>query len=123
MQFSSGSTSEPKGVALTHRNLLTNIAAIAHGIRLTDADCGLSWMPLTHDMGLIGFHLTPFVCDVNHCLIPTAVFVRRPQLWLAQASTKKATILCSPNLGYRHFLKTFKPDSATTLDLKSVRIL
>ena len=65
VQYSSGSTSEPKGVALTHHNLLTNIAAIAQGIKLTEADSGLSWMPLTHDMGLIGFHLTPFVMNVD----------------------------------------------------------
>mgnify|MGYP003348315430 CR=1 FL=1 len=102
VQYSSGSTSEPKGVALTHRNLLTNIDAIAHGIDLTAHDVGLSWMPLTHDMGLIGFHLTPFVMDVTHYLIPTAVFVRHPRLWLAQASTKKATILCSPNFECRN---------------------
>ena len=62
IQFSSGSTSEPKGVVLTHRNLMTNIDAILAGIeaRATD-DASLSWMPLTHDMGLIGFHLMPLV--------------------------------------------------------------
>ncbi len=123
VQYSSGSTSEPKGVALNHRNLLTNIAAIAHGIKLTPTDVGMSWMPLTHDMGLIGFHLTPFVMDVTHHLISTAVFVRRPQLWLTEASARKATVLCSPNFGYRHFLKTFNPEKSTALDLRQVRIL
>ena len=123
VQYSSGSTNEPKGVALTHKNLLTNIAAIAHGIELTTADVGLSWMPLTHDMGLIGFHLTPFVMDVTHHLISTAVFVRRPQLWLAEASARKATVLCSPNFGYRHFLKTFNAEKSAALDLRPVRIL
>ncbi len=123
VQYSSGSTSEPKGVALSHRNILTNIAAIAQGARLTESDVTLSWMPLTHDMGLIGFHLTPFVTNITHHLIPTEVFVRRPQSWLALASHKKATVLCSPNFGYRHFLKTFKPEKSADLDLRSVRIL
>ncbi len=123
VQYSSGSTSEPKGVALTHRNLLANIAAIARGIDLSAADTGLSWMPLTHDMGLIGFHLTPFVMNVTHHLMSTAVFVRRPQLWLMKASDKKATVLCSPNFGYRHFLKTFDAGKAAALDLSQVRIL
>jgi acyl-CoA synthetase (AMP-forming)/AMP-acid ligase II len=123
VQYSSGSTSEPKGVALTHRNLLTNIAAIAHGIELSTADVGLSWMPLTHDMGLIGFHLTPFVMDVTHHLIATAAFVRRPQLWLTLATLKKATVLCSPNFGYRHFLRTFDRAKSAALDLQQVRIL
>ena len=123
VQFSSGSTSEPKGVALTHRNLLANIAAIARGINLSEADAGLSWMPLTHDMGLIGFHLTPFVMNVTHYLMSTAVFVRRPQLWLLKASEKKASVLCSPNFGYRHFLKTFDANKPPALDLSPVRIL
>jgi len=123
VQYSSGSTSEPKGVALTHRNLLANIAAIAAGIDLRETDTGLSWMPLTHDMGLIGFHLTPFVMDVTHHLMSTALFVRRPQLWLTKASEHKASVLCSPNFGYRHFLKTFDPGKAATLDLSPVRIL
>jgi acyl-CoA synthetase (AMP-forming)/AMP-acid ligase II len=123
VQYSSGSTSEPKGVALSHRNLLTNIAAIAHGIKLSTADVGLSWMPLTHDMGLIGFHLTPFVMDVTHHLMATAAFVRRPQLWLTLATSKKATVLCSPNFGYRHFLRTFTPEKSGALDLHRVRIL
>ena len=80
-------------------------------------------MPLTHDMGLIGFHLTPFVMNVTHHIISTALFVRRPQLWLAKASATKATVLCSPNFGYRHFLKTFKNDQSAALDLQHVRIL
>ena len=123
VQYSSGSTSEPKGVALTHRNLLTNIAAIATGIDLRETDVGLSWMPLTHDMGLIGFHLTPFVMNVTHYLMSTTLFVRRPQLWLSKASEYKASVLCSPNFGYRHFLKAFDPDKAAALDLSCVRVI
>ncbi len=123
VQYSSGSTSEPKGVALTHRNLLANIAAIAEGIGLGGTDIGLSWMPLTHDMGLIGFHLTPLVCDIEHHLMPTTLFVRRPALWLSKASAHRASILCSPNFGYRHYLNAFKPEYAAALDLKPVRIL
>ncbi len=123
IQYSSGSTSEPKGVMLTHRNLLTNIRAIARGIKLTSQDIGLSWMPLTHDMGLIGFHLTLVIADVTHSLMPTALFVRRPQLWLTKATEKRATLLCSPNFGYKHFLKTFAPEKAAQLDLSSVRLL
>ena len=86
IQFSSGSTSEPKGVILTHRNLTTNIDAIAQGVRARHDDASLSWMPLTHDMGLIGFHLTPLFEGVDHWLMPTALFVRRPGLWIAKTS-------------------------------------
>ncbi len=62
-------------------------------------------MPLTHDMGLIGFHLVMFSNRVNMHLMPTELFVRRPLLWLAIASGTRATLLCSPNFGYRHYLK------------------
>lgn len=122
IQFSSGSTSEPKGIALTHRNLLTNIYAIIERIALSESDRTLSWMPLTHDMGLIGFHLTPLIACAQHYIIPTEVFIRRPQLWLQKASDKKANVLCSPNFGYKHFLKAFDPRKAR-FDLAHVRTL
>ncbi len=123
VQYSSGSTSEPKGVALTHKNLLTNIAGIATAAHLTTNDIALSWMPLSHDMGLIGFHLTPLVCDIEHYLMPTQLFVRRPTLWLIKATARRASILCSPNFGYRHLLKAFKTEHHAALDLSRVRIL
>ena len=88
VQYSSGSTSEPKGVVLTHANLLTNIDAIIEGSSGMTGDSMLSWMPLTHDMGLIGFHLTPLVADIDQALMPTATFVRRPALWLGKASER-----------------------------------
>jgi acyl-CoA synthetase (AMP-forming)/AMP-acid ligase II len=123
VQFSSGSTSEPKGVILTHRNLATNIAAIAQGVRVREDDSSLSWMPLTHDMGLVGFHLTPLFADVEQWLMPTSLFVRRPGLWLAKASEHRVTVTCSPNFGYMHYLRTHDPERAAALDLSRVRII
>jgi acyl-CoA synthetase (AMP-forming)/AMP-acid ligase II len=123
VQFSSGSTSEPKGVVLTHRNLLTNIDAIATGIGASNNDSSLSWMPLTHDMGLIGFHLVPLMAGAEHWLMPTALFVRRPGLWLAKASEHRVTITCSPNFGYMHYLKSHDAAKAATLDLSAIRVI
>ncbi len=123
IQFSSGSTSEPKGVILTHRNLTTNIAAIAHGIGARDDDTSLSWMPLTHDMGLIGFHLTPLFQGVDHWLMPTALFVRRPGLWVAKASEHGVSVTCSPNFGYMHYLRSHDAEKVARLDLSKVRII
>lgn len=123
IQFSSGSTSTPKGVVLTHKNLVINTQSIIDGCLMDQNDHLLSWMPLTHDMGLIGFHLTPLLCDVNHSLMPTEVFVRRPGLWLTETQAASASILCSPNFGYQHVLKSFKPEKYPTLDLSCIRLL
>lgn len=123
VQFSSGSTSEPKGVILTHRNLTTNIAAIAQGVDARDDDASLSWMPLTHDMGLIGFHLTPLFEGVDHWLMPTSLFVRRPGLWIAKSAEHRVTVTCSPNFGYMHYLRSHDPAKVAALDLSRVRVI
>jgi acyl-CoA synthetase (AMP-forming)/AMP-acid ligase II/aryl carrier-like protein len=123
IQFSSGSTSDPKGVVLTHANLAGHCAAVIQAAAFTEHDISLSWMPLTHDMGLIGFHLIMFANRMNMHLMPTELFVRRPLLWLAIASETRATILCSPNFGYRHYLKVLGDRSPGNLDLAAVRLI
>lgn len=123
IQFSSGSTSTPKGVVLTHDNLLTNLRSIVSNARMNKADHQFSWMPLTHDMGLIGFHLTPVFMDNSHSLMPTDVFVRRPASWLSEVQEAGASVLCSPNFGYQHLLKSFKADRQEALDLSKVRLI
>lgn len=123
VQFSSGSTGTPKGVILTHRNLLSNIRSIIAGAELTRSDVTLSWMPLTHDMGIIGFHLVPLVLDIDACLMPSELFVRRPMLWLEKVSETQATATSSPNFGYQHLLKYFPEEPQDTLDLSSLRLI
>lgn len=123
IQFSSGSTSAPKGVVLTHKNLLVNLDAIMHAMQIGSQDKMMSWMPLTHDMGLIGFHLVPIAANIDHLIMATDVFVRRPGLWLSHASEHRASVLCSPNFGYEHCLKSFKADASASLDLSAVRLV
>jgi acyl-CoA synthetase (AMP-forming)/AMP-acid ligase II/acyl carrier protein len=123
IQFSSGSTSEPKGVVLTHGNLIANSQGTADAAQLQTDDRSLSWMPLTHDMGLIGFHLMMFAERLHNYLMPTDLFVRRPMLWLSVASRIGATILCSPNFGYRHYLKVLGDRPVDELDLSAVRVI
>ena len=123
IQFSSGSTSTPKGVVLTHCNVLTNIRAIIERGRFSAQDVSLSWMPLTHDMGLIGFHLCMFTANIEHTIMDTRLFSRRPLLWLEEASRIGATLLSSPNFGYKHFLKLYEAKGLDGLDLSRVRLL
>jgi len=123
IQYSSGSTSDPKGVVLTHRNLCTNIRAIVESCGWAEDDISLSWMPLTHDMGLIGYHLSVLAAGMNHAVMDTSVFVRRPLLWMSKANELRATQLCSPNFGYKHFLKLFERKGLPDLDLSCVRLI
>ncbi|MGH8299456.1 MAG: non-ribosomal peptide synthetase [Steroidobacteraceae bacterium] len=123
IQFSSGSTSEPKGVVLTHGNIIANARGASEVARFTPDDVSLSWMPLTHDMGLIGFHLVMFHSGAHAHLMPTELFVRRPLLWLTLASRIRASILCSPNFGYKHYLKVLGERPIEGLDLASVRLI
>ena len=123
IQFSSGSTSEPKGVVLTHANILANARGASEAAAFTDRDVSLSWMPLTHDMGLIGMFIMMFANQAQIHLMPTDVFIRRPLLWTTLASRKRATIVSSPNFGYRHFLKVLGDRRQDDVDLASVRLI
>ena len=123
IQFSSGSTREPKGVCLTHANLIATLIDIGQRAQYTKADSSLSWMPLTHDMGLIGFHLNMIVFGMHQHIMATDLFSRRPLLWLQKVSEKRATILSSPNFGYKHYLKMHNARDDHDLDLACVRIL
>ncbi len=123
IQFSSGSTSEPKGVVLTHANLVANTKGSAQIAKFTENDVTLSWMPLTHDMGLIGFYLMQFAARAHVNLMPTELFVRRPLLWLQVASKKRVTVTCSPNFGYRHLLKVLGGRKLEGVDLSSIRLI
>jgi acyl-CoA synthetase (AMP-forming)/AMP-acid ligase II/acyl carrier protein len=123
IQFSSGSTSEPKGVVLTHGNILANTYGATEAAGFSEHDVSLSWMPLTHDMGLIGFHLVMFANRVHAHLMPTELFIRRPLLWLTFAARVRASLLCSPNFGYKHYLKVLGERAVEGLDLSAVRLI
>lgn len=123
IQFSSGSTGNPKGVVVTHENVYINTRAINNRFGTRDDDSFLSWMPLTHDLGLIVFHITPLIKGVNQCIMPTSLFIRRPTLWFKKINDHNITITSSPNFGYKYFLKMFKPEIAAEWDLSRLRII
>jgi len=123
IQFSSGSTSEPKGIVLTHRNILFNARGAGEASRWSEDDINLSWMPLTHDMGLIGMHIMMFAHRMTLNLMPTELFVRRPLLWMIFAARKGVTVTSSPNFGYRHYLKVLGNRPVGELDLSRLKLL
>jgi len=123
LQFSSGSTGDPKGVCLTHANLLCNIGDIIESLAITGADTLLSWMPLTHDMGLIGFHLTGITAGIDSINIPTDVFIKRPLVWMEKVMEYKATVSYSPSSGMQYFISGMERNSGYDPDLKSLRLV
>lgn len=123
IQFSSGSTSEPKGIVLTHRNILTNARGAGEASRWNENDTNLTWMPLTHDMGLIGMHIMMFAHRMQLNVMPTELFIRRPLLWMTFAARKGATVTSSPNFGYRHYLKVLGDRAVGDLDLSKLRLV
>jgi acyl transferase domain-containing protein/acyl-CoA synthetase (AMP-forming)/AMP-acid ligase II/acyl carrier protein len=123
IQFSSGSTGAPKGVVLTHDNLTANIYAIIKGAEIKKCESLLSWMPLTHDMGLIGFHLTPLFLNINQYILPTSLYIRHPKLWMDKVYEHKVTLTASPNFGYQYFLKAMENKPECDWDLSCIRLV
>lgn len=108
IQFSSGSTGDPKGIMLSHFNIIVNLDAIRIGLKFKSDDVTGNWMPLFHDMGLIGYHLTPVYCMINQWHIETIDFIKNPGLWLTLLSDKKVKISGCPNFGLALVLRFLK---------------
>jgi fatty-acyl-CoA synthase len=124
IQFTSGSTSRPKGVMVTHGNLAANSEAfMIHGLDRDPAvDKGVSWLPLFHDMGLIGFVVGPIFTHVPCVLLPSASFARRPRLWLDKIHQHRGTITYAPNFAYALVSKRLKDKDVEDLDLSCLRV-
>ena len=123
LQFSSGSTRFPTGVLVTHRALMANaVAIVRHGLQVRADDRAISWLPLYHDMGLVGFLLSPLTCQMSVDLLPTGAFVRRPLLWLDLIGRNGATISYSPTFGYELCARRAETGGADHLDLSRLRV-
>lgn len=122
LQFSSGSTRFPTGVLVTHRALMANAVAITRdGLQVRPSDRAVSWLPLYHDMGLIGFLLSPMTSQMSVDLLPTGAFVRRPLLWLDLITRNGGTISYSPTFGFELCARRAEVASIEHLDLKNWR--
>jgi acyl-CoA synthetase (AMP-forming)/AMP-acid ligase II len=117
LQYTSGSTGAPKGVMLSHANLLANEAVIAEAFALTTGDCGVSWLPPYHDMGLIGGILQPIYLGTHCVLMSPVTFLQRPIRWLEAISHYGGTISGGPNFAYDLCARKVTPEQLATLDL------
>lgn len=119
LQYTSGSTSQPKGVMLTHGNLMHNLKAIRHGFQLDDNASGVFWLPSYHDMGLIGGILEPMYINGPSTLMSPVSFLQRPFRWLEAISRYKGTTSGAPNFAYDLCVDKISSEQIDTLDLSS----
>jgi 1-acyl-sn-glycerol-3-phosphate acyltransferase len=122
IQYTSGSTGNPKGVALTHANLLANIRAMAQAVQATPRDVFVSWLPLYHDMGLIGAWLGSMYVGFPLVVMSPLAFLARPVRWLEAIGRWRGTLSAGPNFAYELCLKRIDEAQLATLDLSSWRL-
>ena len=123
LQFTSGSTAEPKGVVVTHANVAANQHAfMIEGLGVTPDDSGVSWLPLYHDMGLIGFVLAPIYNLNTITFLPPLLFLKRPARWLQALSRHRGTVSFAPNFAYALCVKRVRESDLVGLDLSAWRV-
>lgn len=121
IQYSSGSTSNPKGVLITQKSVTANVRAILSGLKVRPGDRGFSWLPLYHDMGLVGFCLSALMSQSTVDYLSTPSFARRPALWLKLMSDNRSTITSAPTFGYDLAARRINGEAAN-LDLSHLRV-
>jgi 1-acyl-sn-glycerol-3-phosphate acyltransferase len=123
IQYTSGSTGDPKGVALTHRNLLANIRAIGGAMEAGPEDVFVSWLPLYHDMGLIGAWLGCLYFAAPLVVMSPLTFLVRPEQWLWAIHRHRATLSAAPNFAFELCLRKVEDKAIAGLDLRSLRMV
>ncbi len=123
LQFSSGSTGKPKGIQLTHRNLAVNIGDCIARTAMTRDDVFVNWMPHSHDMGLIGFHLLPLFLGVTQVTMAPLHFMRSPRVWLDKIREHRGSFLGITNFALGYVVQRVLERDPAGVDLSSVRLL
>lgn len=122
LQYTSGSTAMPKGVEITHRNIASNAESIRLGFGFTQATVMVSWLPLFHDMGLIGSVVSPMYAGFHCVLMAPAAFLKNPVMWLEAISKYRGTCAGAPNFGWDYCAKKITDEQKVHLDLSHLDV-
>lgn len=123
LQYTSGSTRFPRGVMITQKTVMSNLASIIRdGVKARPDDRSMSWLPFYHDMGLVGLVLSPMASQVSVDYLKTRDFGMRPRLWLALISQNRATVSFGPPFGYELCVQRLRGETTGQFDLSSWRI-
>lgn len=123
IQYTSGSTGDPKGVVLTHANLLANIRAMGEALEASSADIFVSWLPLYHDMGLIGAWLGTLYYGAPTVIMPPLAFLADPGRWLRAIARHHVTLSAAPNFAFELCCKNIRDEDLKGVDLGSLRMV
>lgn len=122
IQYTSGSTGAPKGVLLTHENLLANIRAVGRVLKVGSEDAAVSWLPLYHDMGLIGAWLMPLTYGIPVTFLSPLAFLARPVRWLHALHAHRGTLSAAPNFAYDMCVRKVRDEELEGVDLSAWRV-
>lgn len=123
IQFSSGSTGNPKGIMITHENVISNAKAIFNRANCNKQDSILNWLPISHSFSLVVGHIASMYADINQYLMPTLLFLKNPTLWMQKVDQHKNTMLLAPNFGFNHFLACMDREISYNWDLSCIKII
>lgn len=124
LQFSSGSTGDPKGIIVSHANILHNTDSLLNSSESSSDETIVTWLPLSHDMGLVGCFLAGILGNQTLVIIPTNLFIRNPLIWMEKIHQHRGNISFSPNFGYKYFLQEWqKKWPLVNWDLSCLRII
>jgi acyl transferase domain-containing protein/acyl-CoA synthetase (AMP-forming)/AMP-acid ligase II/NADP-dependent 3-hydroxy acid dehydrogenase YdfG/acyl carrier protein len=122
LQYTSGSTATPRGVMVSHGNLLHNLACLREVFQFSPESIGVTWLPHYHDMGLIGGLLQPLYAGGEMIVMPPSAFLQRPIRWLAAVTLYRATTMVAPNFAYELCVQKISDEQRAPLDLASVKV-
>lgn len=123
IQFSSGSTGRPKGIVNKQDSIVYNVDTMSDLIEIKATDSFLGWMPLTHDLGLVFFHLLPLLKNLPQFLMPPMMFFAYPDLWVKSLASHNITISGSPNFGFKHAMDNLDINDLEGLSFKNLRLI